>query len=504
MFACVLVFSVIFSSVPLFAQAGSLEVTCEGPSGAPEKDVQITVIPINANKGSNKKTSAAGVAVFDKLNNGAYRVVGRKSGFAPALYELAIVNSDKFSVTLKLENGADRKLHFEDPVISRQADMLTDEGIKALEAGNLEETERILNQALTIKPSSPDALFYYGVTQARQGKFDQAQELLRKSADYANLLLPAMPKPKPGGPDTRAFYQQIAQNAEQQIALIPLMKAETAYGAKRYDEAVMLYDEIIRADPQNALIQSNKALALAQAGRTDEAVASIDRALELQPGNERIEQIKKVIDAFIENAVREKENALIKQANELITEGNKLLESNDASSALKKYEEANALTSEKQPMIWRQLGRALARLKQDTEAVAAFRKAIELAPSDQMESYQMALAQFYLDANRPDEALDIAVTGAKDPEQRLMDLFTRSKNNLETITLATAALERVIKLNPSNIEAVFELGQLYYMDKKDSQAQELLSRYVENGKDTNRVQTAKDFLTLIARRNKTD
>ena len=499
LFAYVLVFSVIFSSVPLFAQAGSLEVTCEGPSGAPEKDVQVTVVPINANKGNNKKSSEIGVALFDKLSNGAYRVVGRKNGFAPALYELAIINNDKMSVTLKLETGADRKLHFEDPAISLQADALTDEGTNALKAKNIAEAERIIVQALAIKPSSPDALYYYGAVQAAQDKFDQASELYRKAADYANLLLPTMPKPKPGGPNPQAYYQMVAQNAEQQIALIPQLKAEAAYSAKRYDEAVVLYGEALKADPQNAIIQSNMALALVQAGRTDEAVASVNRALELQPDSEGVLQAKKMVDAVVEKIARDKESALIQQANELINEGIKLLES-DASAALKKFEEANTLTGEKQSMVWRHVGRARAKLNQDTEAVAAFQKAIELAPDNQLESYQMSLAQFYLDSKRTEEALDIMVTGANDPEQRLMDLFTKNKN--ETTALATAALERVVKQNPSNIEAVFELGQVYYMDRNDNQAQELLTKYVENGKDANRIQTAKDFLTLIARRNK--
>ena len=280
-----------------------------------------------------------------------------------------------------------------------------------------------------------------------------------------------------------------------------MIKGDDAYGAKRFDEAIALYDEAIKTYPKSAVLHSNKALALTQAGRIDEAVASINRALELQPDNERVGQIKKAVDAFVENAAREKENASIKQANELLNEGNKLLES-DAAAALKKYEEANTLTGEKQSMIWRQVGRARAKLKLDTEAVAAFRKAIDLSPADQREGYQMSLAQFYLDAKRPDEALDVVVAGANDPEQRLMDLFNKNKNNQEAAAFATAALERVVKLNPSNIEAVFELGQVYYIDRKDKQAQEMLTKYVENGKNDTKVQTAKDFLTLIARRNK--
>ena len=114
----------------------------------------------------------------------------------------------------------------------------------------------------------------------------------------------------------------------------------------------------------------------------------------------------------------------------------------------------------------------------------------------------MSLAQYYLDAKRPDEALDVVVAGSKNPEQRLMDLYTKGKNNPDSLPFSIAALERVVILNPSNIDAVFELGQVYYMDRKDSQAKELLTRYVENGKDTGRIQVAKDLLTVIAGRNK--
>ena len=491
-----LIFSFVFSPTPALAQSGTLEITCVGPSGAPEKDVKVTVMSIMDIKGKDKKSNATGVAVFDKLNNGAYRVVGRKNGFAPALYEFAVVNNGAASATLNLAVGADRKFYFEDPTIERQANMLLSQGLSAIEAGNAAGAEELLAQAIEIKPSAPDVLYYYGLAQTGLGKFDQALESLKKAADAANLMLSDMPKTKPGGPvgGPQAIYEGISQRASQQIALIPVMKAEAAYGAKRFDEAVALYDEAIKSNPQNPVLYSNKALALTQAGKPEEALAAVNKALELNPSDERAGQVKKVVDSLIENTSREKANALI-------TEGNKLLES-DASAALGKFMEANTLTGEKQAVIWRQVGRAQAKLKQGTEAVVAFNKAIELAPADQLESYQMSLAQYYLDAKQPEEALDVVVSGSKNPEQRLMDLFTKTKNNPDSAAFSLAALERVVKLNPANMEAVFELGQVYYLDRKDSQAQELLTRYVDNNKDGAKVQRAKDLLTVIANRNK--
>jgi tetratricopeptide (TPR) repeat protein len=531
----VLVFLVVFSSSPAFAQTGTLEVTCEGPSGAPERDAQVTVMPITASKGNNKRCDAAGRAVFDKLNNGAYRVVARKNGFAPALYEFVVVNNDKASVTLRLTAGADSKFYFEDAAVERRANTLLAQGMKANEDGNPAEAEQFIAQALMIKPAAADILYNYGLSQERQGKFEEATESFRKAANSANLMLAAMPKPKPaagapkpggpggpgggapkpggpGGPGggapkpgpqdrERMIYQLIVEDSERQIALMPVLKAEEAFGAKRFDEAVVLYNEAIKTNPQNPTLYSNMALAQAQAGRLNDALASVNKALEMHPGDERSGQVKKAIDALIENAEREKENAMRKQANDLLAEGNKLLES-DAGAALKAFQEANAMTGEKQSVIWRQVGRARAKLKQDPEAVAAFQKAIELAAEDQVENYQMSLAQYYLDSKRPEEALDLVVAGSKNPEQRLMDLYTKGKNNPDSMAFSTAALERVVRLNPSNIEAVFELGQVYYMDRNDKPAREMLTRYIESGKDENRIQTAKDFLVLIERRNK--
>jgi len=508
----ILVFSIAFSSVSVFAQTGTLEVTCEGISGAPEKDVMVTVMPISANKGANKKSNASGMALFDKLNNGPYRVVARKNGFSPALYEGAVVNNGKTSVALKLTNGADSKFYFEDPAIERRSNVLLEEGTKAMEAGRSDEAEKLLAQSLEIKSFAADTLYYIGMAQARQGKFDEAMETYKKAAEVAALMLTTLPKSKPMGTGgetppsnpadrQRMVYEMLSTNSEQQIALMPVLKADMAYELKKFEEAIALYDEAIKINPQNPAIYSNKALAQTQAGRFDEALVSVNRALEISPDDERASQVKKAIDASIENAAREKDNAMRAQANDILNEGNKLLDS-DASAALKKYEEANALTGEKQALIWRQIGRARAKLSQDAEAVAAFKKAIELVSEDQVESYQMSLAQYYLDAKRPDEALDVVVAGSKDPEQRLMDLYTRGKNNPDSMDFSTAALERVVKLNPSNFDALFELGQVYYMDRKDSQSQELLNRYIENGKDATKLQTAQDLLIVLANRKK--
>ena len=488
------------ASTMVFAQTGSLEVTCSGPSGAPEKDVKVTVLPINSTKGKDKKSNATGLALFDKLDNGAYRVVGRKDGFTPVYYEIAFIQNDKASVTLNLTAGADSKLYFEDPMIERQAGVFLQEGLKAIEAGNNAEAEKNIGQSLAIIPSGADALYYLGIVQLRQGKFDQATESLKKAVEIANMR--KMIPDAPGQPPKQKAYEQIAQNATQQVLLMPVMRAQEAVKENKLDEAIALFDEAIKANPQIPALHTEKAIVLTQAGRLDEANVAVSKALEMNPNDERAQQVRKAVTSRTENAAREKENEKLQQAKVILDEGTKLLES-DAAAALKKFQEANTITGEKQPVIWRQLARAQAKLNNESAAIEAFKKSVELAPADQQESYQMSFAQFYLDAKKPDEALDLVASGGANTEQKLLDLVAKTKNQ-NPPAFAEAALERVIKLNPANADAYYELGRLYYADgrEKDSRTKELLDKYVEIGKDENKVEEAKNLLIMVNRRIK--
>ena len=196
----------------------------------------------------------------------------------------------------------------------------------------------------------------------------------------------------------------------------------------------------------------------------------------------------------------------LEKAQALLDEGNKLLQVNDAAAALKKFEEAKGLVpQDKQAPVWRQIGRAQGKLNQP-EAVESFKKSIELAPAALVAEYTNSYAQYYLDAKKYEEALDVLLdpkaVGADGPEKALLNVAKTSMN--KEPALAEAALERVLKMNPANIDATFDLGQLYYIDGKvkDSRSKELLTRYTEQGKDEEKLGKAKDMLILINRRSK--
>ena len=83
--------SLLSFALPLFAQNSELQVKCLDASQNPAQNVKVTVINIQNKKPKDKKSDNQGIAVFDKLDNGVYRVVGRKEGFAPSFYEFVLI-----------------------------------------------------------------------------------------------------------------------------------------------------------------------------------------------------------------------------------------------------------------------------------------------------------------------------------------------------------------------------------------------------------------------------
>ncbi|MBN2338208.1 MAG: tetratricopeptide repeat protein [Acidobacteria bacterium] len=494
--AAIAVFSLLALALPAWAQQGAIQVTCLDGSGNALKDVKVVIINLLTNKSKDEKSNGQGIASFDKLEDAVYRVVGRKEGFAPGFHELVEVRGASAPVTLKLEAGADRKLHFEDPLLEKNAAALLQQGLGAYQQNNLPEAEKIFRQSLEINPSSAEGLYYLGATLLRQSRFDDAAETWKKAEAAAGVLKKLPSKTPAGQPNP---YETIEQNVRQQLQQMPIFKAESAFKAKKYEEAAVLYAEAAKAFPTNPDLHANRARALTQAMKWDEAIAAVDRALELKTGDASLAGLRKTI-------VGMKENEAIQKAQGLLNAGNKMLGSDDASGALGKYEEANTLiAAERQAPIWRQIGRALAKLERRDEAEAAFRKSIELAPEGSLAEYQMAFAQFYLDGKKFEQAVDVMAdprsAGDRSPEQVLVDLAERVKN--QEPRLAEAALERVIQLNPANANAYYDLGRLYFAEgkEKDARTLELLNKFVEIGTDQAKLEDAKGLLYVVSKRS---
>jgi len=488
-FFCFAAASIFFSSLPVFAES-TLQVKCVDSSGAPVPAVKVTIAPVKAlQKIKDKKSDDQGVAEFAKVDDGAYRVFGRKDGLMPALLEFAVLKGSQESVTLRFTAGADKKLWFEDPAEEQKAKTLLQQGVETAKANKVDEGIKILQEALAIKPPFAEALFYLGLGFIQQGKFDEAVQALDKASDIASIWLTA---PQGSGQNP---YQQIIQNVQQMKKNLPGLKAGWALQQKNYALAVKGFTEAIRSNPNEPDFHANLAIALAYSQKYDEALAAIDRAIQLKPSD--------TYTGYKNSIAAMKEKAEIDKAQAVFAEGNKLLQDGDAAGALQKLQQAKSMVApDKQAPIWRQIGKAQAKLNQP-EAVESFKKAIELAPADKVKDYRDSLVLYYMDAKKCDEAVDFSTDPkSANPELNLQAFVKNWKDKQPKCS--EVALERVLKTNPENIDAAFDLGQMYYSDGKenDRRTKELLTKYAEKGKDADKLESVKGMLVIINRRTK--
>jgi tetratricopeptide (TPR) repeat protein len=409
----------------------------------------------------------------------------------PALYEFAVLKGSQASVSLKFTAGPDKKLWFEDPAEEDKAKTMLKSGVDAAQQNKIPEGEKLLNEAILIKPSFAEAYYYLGMIQLQQSKYDEGVQTLNKASELANIWLTAPPP----GPNV---YPQVAEGAQKAIRNLPAAKGENALKQKNYELAVKSFTEAVQANPNDPDLHVNLAIALANSLKYDEALAEIDKGIQLKP-NDTYEKYKKTIAA-------KRENAQIDRAQTLLNDGIKLLQDGDAAAALKKFEEAkNMIPAASQSPLWVNIGKAQAKLNQP-EAVDSFKKALELAPADKpdrIRDFKLSFAQYYVDAKKYDEAVDLFVDSkSASSEKDLVDLAKTMKG--KEPKLAEAALERVIKANPENLDATFDLAQLYYSDGKenDRRTKELLAKYSEKGKDPEKLDGTKGMLVIINRRTK--
>lgn len=475
---------------PDFAADNSLQVICVDSSGNPLPNVKVVIYHLNSQKSKDKKSDDKGIADFAKLDNGVYQVVGRKDGFAPALYEYAVLKDSPQPITLKFTAGADKKLYFEDPSVSQRAATLWQQGLDAYKASKPADAEKLFRESIDLSPSNPYALYYLALANWQQSKFAEGVELLNRNIKLTEALM-AAPQ-QPGQPDPKTC-EQINAGSRQVLRKMPEFQGNDALQHRQFDAAVTYFTEALKTDPDNPDLYYDMAVAFGNANKSDEALKSIDKAIQMRPTEKAFSDLKNQL-------VARKGRMVLEKAQAIMDEGNKLLESDNAADALKKFEEArNMVPQDIQSPVWRQVARAQAKLNQPDAAIESFKKSIELAPADKVGEFRSAFAQFYIDSKKYDEAVDVVEPLGT---AKLVDFARRTKD--KEPQFAKVALERVIKTDPQNIDAYFDLGELYYIDgkEKDSRTKALLTKYIELGKDADKLEKAKNMMVIINKRSK--
>ncbi len=521
-FALLLLFA--FFSLPAFAQGNALEVKCVDPSGNPVSGVKVVVDPIDTHKLKDKKSDAKGVAEFTKLDDGVYRTFGRKEGLAPAYYEYAALRGGaRQSVTLTFQPGDQmKKLAFEDLALRQQAAAALEQGDTLLRGGKMVDAEKQYLASIEIDPSNPQTHLDLSLAYIQQQKWDMAQGSLKRAQELADALKSL---PGPG----QAAYGMFSDRSKDVLAKLPMIRmrseADKALTEKRFDDAANIYKEAMKTDVDDPDLYYNLSLALANGKRFEESNQAIDKAIQLiQKGiqaaettlktmpdgqqktdaTSRLAEMNKSLEIYNtlkKRAAEFRENEILRRAQGILTEGDKLFNSGDYTGALKKYEEARPMVpAAKQSIVYAQMAKAYTQLKQGDQAVANFRKAMEVSPEN--DEYRKALAQYYLNEKKYEEALILYSEqgGSGQADQALLALGQKlsSQGNSE---VAALAFEKAIKANPQNAEAHYELGMLLYQEKtNDARAKELLEKYIQIGKDASHMDNIKGVLAVLKRR----
>jgi protein O-GlcNAc transferase len=159
-----------------------------------------------------------------------------------------------------------------------------------IQAGRLEEAERLLGAVLAADPQQADALHLSGHVADRRGHFDLALERLERAIElapdnavYHNSLGIAFGQRLRPEEAIAAFRRALAVDPGYQPALANL--ATVLYGAGQFDEAEDCFRRLLHLGSRSADIHTNLGNLLQAQGRLDEARALYDRALQLDPPN---------------------------------------------------------------------------------------------------------------------------------------------------------------------------------------------------------------------------
>jgi tetratricopeptide (TPR) repeat protein len=499
---CLFLSILLLAGAVFAAGANTLTIKCVDDSGKVIPGAKVSIMAFGSGgKWQPKTADKSGIAKYDKLDDAAYRVVARAEGMAPGVYEPVILKAgaqETISVTCAAGDPL-KKFYWEDDTINSKAYDALKQAVAAMGEQKYDAAEKLFQSSLELNPSDPNTLFYYGVTLAQNRKWDQAQAAFQRSLNMATAQVMATPPPK----DAKGAAQPPAQNqaavmqnnAKSMIAMLPALKLKVEgtdlMEKKDFKGATAKFEQASKLLPNDPDSYYYLALSLGYDKQWDAAAAAIDTAVKMRPEDKTYLDLKSRLTT----------NASLEKAKAIADAGDKAYNEKDYAGALKRYEEALPLLPDPalQASVWAQIGRARTQLKQADQAVEAYKRAISLSPQDPklkqaLQIHYETIAQQFINDKQYDQGFAAYAEAG-------ISLFEKAKKwagSPDTEDLAILALQRVIKTDPQNSEAFFELGSLYYFNKKDyPRAKENLLKYKEVGKDPKFIDNANNILAVI-------
>ncbi len=275
--------------------------------------------------------------------------------FTQGQYRAAV---DKFDEVLKLDPRATRALLAKGNAFLRLGE--ADEALEAFDAvllhdrGNLDallgtagvyhaqhrwrDVVDLADTYLAIRAGDPEMLTYRGDAQLALGRRADAQ------ISYEAALVK-----KPGNP----ILLQKIESTKLDVATLQ-SRALIASASGNLEQAVTLFDEVLRIEPDNANALTGKAVALKRGGRVDEALACLGKALASKPDH----------------------------GGALLNQGRILEERGDLDEALEAYDKLIALNPEDAD-AWVAQGDVLGKMGRQADAIKSYNEALKASPGDE-------------------------------------------------------------------------------------------------------------------------
>jgi tetratricopeptide (TPR) repeat protein len=160
--------------------------------------------------------------------------------------------------------------------------------LASLERGDLGEVERACRGVLAARPDAFEALYLLGIAAGRQGRAQEAAELLGRAAAANPRHADAHFNHGVALGESGRFPEAVAAYARA-LALAP-GNADAHYNQgvaldtlERGEEALAAYERAIALRPDYAQAHHNRGVALGRLGRAAESLAAFERAIALRP-----------------------------------------------------------------------------------------------------------------------------------------------------------------------------------------------------------------------------
>ncbi len=300
----------------LFAGSGLISVKCIDQDGRALKGIKVYLQCLNNGKADDAKTNSEGLARFDKLNAGVYRVWTQVDGFTPAYFEfLRMKDQAQETVTLNLKRGdSDEKLYFQDSEVLAKSEEYAKQGSEFLNQGRIAEAKEALERSLEINRSNPLVYHNLAVIYGRLNRWDESEESLRKELQILNAF-------KDLQSVENASLERLYQSASQLLDSLPVRRAvseaNAAMQAEDYEAALKGLKEAVQIDSSNAQLHFSMAVAYAKLGRVGEAKTALERALALDPENQSYRALGEQIAQFQSQMAAKKSASALAEVQEL-------------------------------------------------------------------------------------------------------------------------------------------------------------------------------------------